>query len=535
MTQITYPPESFGAEAPYVPDYAPAGAAYSAGAIPFIDPPQRSIWQPILMMLPVLFAVGGYLAGSTALSDVAFLMLAIFFAFFLLADLRRFSERFGIGGVVLFGGVLIWFCYDYFSRWFGLWARRWNAPIPEEIVAKSAMYHMIYITCMVIGIRMNSGRWFSKLLNKLPEPPSPSNYFYIVLLTQLIGLSPYVFFTREPFYLAMFHQITGGRSGQGTQWIAGRTGNVNFNWAAYIAQMLEVGEGGAVLASFCIVFLRQNLFQNVFCVCIWLLWLAMGFGTGTRGEIVLFMVPLCCFIFIRYHVQAQEFLQKYSVRAYLMVLLVGLFAIALVQTQIRYRNSGFGAVSLSDISLTSIEGNSMFSEGLTGFLYIPDRHDYFYNNFPGETIIMPIPNYLFWAAVAPMPRALWRTKPIDPSWEWYNAVYTGRSTLGGGTTEGTTISQGIVGYWFFRFGLAGVIEGGIFMGWVMGRIERAVYNNGGRPLAMFAALALLTWMFRTYRDADLQDLANTVVVLAAFSCCTLAARPFFRSHQAMAA
>jgi len=516
----------------YAPEYAPVEEWVAPAAIPWVDPPQRSILQPILLGLPILFAAGGYLLSSGMLTDTAFIILTVLCTIFLMGDLRRFSERYGLGGVVLFGGVLIWFCYDYFNNWFLKWTSHWSEPISQSTIAKSAMYHMIYILCLTIGIRIKTGRWFSQLLNKLPESPNPTGYFIIVLFTQVIGLYPYMFFTHEPFILALVHQITGGRSGLGTHWTVGRTGNLNFNWGAYLAQMLQVGEFGAVVASFCIIFLRQSVIRNIICAAIWLLWMALGFGTGSRGEIVIFMLPLICFIFIRYHVQAQEFLHKYSVRAYVFVGSIMLFSLVLVQIQIHYRNAGFGAIKLSEVSLTNIAGNSMFSEGLVGFSYIPERHTYFYDVYPGQTLIMPIPNFLYWAAVAPMPRALWTTKPVDPFWKWYNAVSTGRSTLGGGTTEGTTIAEGIVGYWYFRFGIAGVVEGGIFMGWIIGRVERALYNNGGRPLAFLASLAFLTWMFRSFRGADLQDLADTFVVLFALIVCMVLVRPFIRSGAA---
>jgi len=166
-----------------------------------------------------------------------------------------------------------------------------------------------------------------------------------------------------------------------------------------------------------------------------------------------------------------------------------------------------------------------------GFTYIPTHQDYFYDNFPGETMIAPIPHFFLWAAIAPMPRAIWTTKPLDPEWIWYSSLVSGRSTLGGGTAEGTTISSGIVGYWFFRFGPWGVIEGGILMGWIMGIIERALYNNNGRPIAFLAALGLLTWIFRAYRDADLQDLADTGVFVAGLAICVLMVRPFLGSSQ----
>jgi hypothetical protein len=229
-------------------------------------------------------------------------------------------------------------------------------------------------------------------------------------------------------------------------------------------------------------------------------------------------------------VQAQELLHRYSVRAYVFAFAFLLSSIVLFQIQARYRGLGFSDINFSEVSLTKLEGNAMFSTGLVGFSLIPEHHDYFYDTFPGETVITPIPHFILWAAIAPMPRAIWTTKPLDPEWIWYSSLVSGRSIQGGGTAEGTTISSGIVGYWFFRFGPAGVIEGGIFMGWLLGVFERALYNNGGRPLTFLASLALLTWMFRTYRDADLQDLADTGVVFAGLSLCVLMTRPFLGSR-----
>jgi hypothetical protein len=230
-------------------------------------------------------------------------------------------------------------------------------------------------------------------------------------------------------------------------------------------------------------------------------------------------------------VQAQELLQRYSIRAYVFVAVFLLTSVVLFQIQARYRGYGFQDINFSNVSLTKLEGNAMFSTTLLGFELIPSEHDYFYDDLPGETIIAPIPHFILWAAIAPMPRAIWTSKPVDPEWVWYSSIASGRSTLGGGTTEGTTISSGIVGYWFFRFGPPGVIEGGIFMGCLLSIFERALYNNGGRPLSFLAALALFTWMFRTYRDADLQDLADTGVVLGGLSLIILCMRPFMGSNQ----
>lgn len=521
MSQLTYAWEQ-----------APIEDAPAVSAPDWYDPPPRSIWQTVALCIPLILAAGGAAFSAPILVDIAFLCLTALALGFLIGDLSCFSERFGLGGIVLFGGVFIWFCVDYLRTWFLGWLPHWDLPITPHTVAVAAMYHMLYIVCLTIGLRFRIGSWVPRMLRRLPEPPKPSSYFWIVIATQVIGLFPYVVFTREPFFLAIYHQITAGRNGMiATQWTVGRTGNVNYNWGAYVSQFLEIGTGGGVLASFCLIFLRQNIFKNIICAAIWLLWLALGFGTGTRGEIVRQCLPLVAFVFIRYHVQAQEFLHKYSVRAYVLVGALLFASIVIIQIQARYRTVGFENVKFSDISLTKLEGNEMFSTSLPGFSLIPEEHDFFYNRIPGETIILPIPNFLFWAAVAPTPRALWTGKPIDPSWKWYNAVFTGRSTLGGGQEEGTTISEGIVGYWYFRFGLPGVIEGGLFLGWLLGCAERLLLNNRGRPMAVLVSLAIFSWLFRAFRDIGLPDLVEACVALLGIQICIWCMLPFRSSEH----
>jgi hypothetical protein len=512
----------------YAWEQAPVEDSVAPPAIPWVEPIQRSILQPILLVAPLLLAVGGYAFASPQLADLSFLLLAALCIIFLFGDLRRFSERYGLGGIVLYGGILTWFCDDYFRNWFLGWFPSWHLPFTRQVVAKAVACHMLYIFCMSIGIRSRFGRWLPKFFTSLPEPRKPSDYFWIVILTQIIGLSPYFIFTHEPFYMALYHGVVSARGSAAgnVAWTVGRTGNLNYNWGGYVAQMLEVGTGGGVLAAFCIVFLRQGVWKNVVCALAWATWLAFGFGSGTRGEIVALVLPLVCFVFIRYHVQAQEFLRRFSIRAYVIVLILLMFSWVLMAIQTRYRNIGFNDVKLSELSLSKVEGNQAFSFGLIGFSYIPERHNYFYNNFPGEMIVMPIPNFLFWLAVAPMPRALWTTKPIDPFWMWYNAVFTGRSTLGGGTTEGTTIACGSVGDWFFRFGIAGLIEGGLFVGWLIGCAERAMFNNRGRTMAVLLPLAILDWIYRCFRSFGMSGAATILVIMLGIELCIFVLRPF---------
>jgi hypothetical protein len=514
----------------YEVDYSRSQAAMAAPVDPrdldWFEPKARSRYQGWLLLLPVLFGTMGFFIGAPALTDLAFLTLTILCAVFLASELYDFGERFGVGGLVLFGGVLIWFCYDYMTRWFLRWTGRWDMPIDQETVARSAMCHMIYVCAMTFGIHITHGKWFNRLLLKLPDLADPRDYFWIVILMQVIGFAPFFIFTAEPWYMAIYHQFFAGRTAGGAMWTVGRTGNVNYSWGGYVAQILQIGGAGAVLATFCMVLIRQSAVRNIICVIVWLIWLTMGFGSGTRGEIVYYVLPIVMFVFLRFHVEAGHLIKRNAVWAYSATLVIIALAVALVQVQISYRDRGFSNVDLGAVDYVHLEGNSMFSEGLTGFTLIPARHDFFYNRYPGEAVILPIPNFLFWAAVAPMPRALWTSKPIDPSWRWYNDVYGGGSGDAGGKIEGTTIAQGIVGYWYFRFGVIGVIEGGLFIGWLIGRAERSMLNHAGKPITVFAGMGILIWIFRAYRDIGLQDLTQILVGLFGCCLCILCIRPF---------
>jgi len=493
---------------------------------PLIEPRRRSILQPLLLLIPVIFASVSFLSGGSAmLTDFAFLLMTILCAVFLALELYHFSERLGVGGIVLYGGELVWFCYDYMGTWFLASIPHWEMPFTQRTVAKAAACCTLYVLCLSIGIRFRIGRRFTRWMTLLPEPPNVNVYFYVMLITQVIGLAPYSVFTQEPFYLALFHQIIGGRA-SGVGWTVGRTGNLNYNWGGYVAQIIQVGTGGALLAAFCLVFIRQSFLRKIVCFAVWLLWLLLAFGTGTRGEVVFQILPMLFFIFLRYHLIARRYLRRISLRAYIIVVIGMVSTVVMVQTQAYYRNAGFQEVRFSEVSLTKLQGNDMFTESLMGFSVIPETHDYFYDQFPGETIVLPLPNFLFWFVVAPMPRALWTTKPIDSSWAWYNSISLGGSGEAGLGMGGTTISQTIFGFWFFRFGVPGVIQGGLFLGWLMGRSERALLNHRGRPLTILLSLGVLTWLFRGFRDPSLSELDTLLVGLAGIVLVILLVRPF---------
>src|SRR5262249_36607285 len=153
----------------------------------------------------------------------------------------------------------------------------------------------------------------------------------------------------------------------------------------------------------------------------------------------------------KYQARAAMARKKQSIKAYALCGLFGLGVLTTVQYQGTFRGSGLATGDWSKVELTKSQGNTMFSEGLLAWKTIPDERAFFKNNFLLEGLLRPLPEQAFWFAIGPIPRALWTSKPIDPLWEWYNQFYMG----GGNGRVGTTVSHGLVGSWYFNYGIFG--------------------------------------------------------------------------------
>src|SRR4051812_41271037 len=93
----------------------------------------------------VLAGLSWLMDGVPFITDLAFVILTVLSLIFLIREFVTFPKRFGIGGMLLFGGVLVWFCHDYLWYWMGSSSRDFvDKGIPEWVVAKSAFYHCVF-------------------------------------------------------------------------------------------------------------------------------------------------------------------------------------------------------------------------------------------------------------------------------------------------------------------------------------------------------------------------------------------------------
>lgn len=486
---------------------------------------ERSKWIPLFMLFPLAAATVSALGdGIPILTDFAFVGLTVICLIFMISEFRAFSFRWGIGGLLIFGGSLIWFCQDYLTNWTGefsaLGVREVNG-ITTETVARAGAHLILFLTFMILGTRIQLGGKVERFIARFPEPGNDRIYIALFLGMYGFGLIPYIFFTREGPLVAMWNDFMGGRVA-GAMWTVGRDGNVNFSYGAYLAQVLQVGQMGSLLAAFYAVFIARSWGGRLLGLVIWLPSAALGFGGGTRGALVAMMLPLIGFVFIKFQSIAAMRMRRVSFKGYAIFGSLLLFTLLLVQLQATFRNVGFREADFSQAVEQKIGGNSMFSESLKGFYLIPRYTEPFYTKFPGQGLIMPIPDTLYWFVVTPIPRAIWNSKPIDPVWQWYNYVFAG--TEG---TEGTTISQGGVGYWYFRYGLWGTIQGGLIMGFMIGMTERLLrFYAPQKPILILVSLAFATFLFRCFRGLQWVEFHGTLVGLVALAVLVYVARIF---------
>lgn len=479
------------------------------------DPTRRSIYSRLLFLLPVLFSGVSYAGGGIAMvTDLAFVTLTILCVIFLCRELLMFPKRQGMGGILIYGGVLVWFCHDYFWNWFFRDFNNPNTPVSAYVVSKAAFYHCLFIEVMLIGLNARLFadsrlfNWAEKLVVAVPEPSTNLFYLALVIITMVIGLSPFTWAVQESFIEAIGKVIM--LDVDDMHWLVGRTvtnftTNVNYNWGGYILQIFQVGEIGGILGAAYAILVTRWIPAKIFGWACWAFWCCYAFPSLRRGDITFMVLPVAGFFFYKYQIQAAGYLRKLGIKAYLFggIVAIGLF--------IAVQYQGSTRAGVEGIELFEARGNTMFSEGIKAWAYFPDETGgFFYDTFPGAGIIRPIPQTLFWFLIDPIPRALWNNKPVDEFGAWYDDYMTGEH-LG---AAGTTVSGGAVGTWYYQYGPCGVIEGALLYGWLMAIAERSLQKAKGSTMAVLFSLCFATFMFRSYRDLWFHNLYPVMIAAA---------------------
>lgn len=508
LDEITIPPYSESR-----PEYdleAPAAPATTMDMSAFATPLARVPWLPLVFLMPAIFCGLSWASGGIpVMTDTGMLWLLAACIACVLGEVKNFSRRFGMGGIVLFGGTMVWYLHDYMSNWFNTNYQMALTPYGRDVVAKAAFFTCLFIMSAACGLLLQPWKYVVRLTHKIPEPPSATTYFIAILGLFAIGMIPYIFFTRGSLIENIYNGIVGMRSGLGVQFTVGRTGNYNYSWGGYLAQVEEVGQTGGLLAMYYVVMIPGNKLSKVICFLIWLFWALMGFGGGSRGEFLFNILPVAGLVFIRYMTIAAAYLKRFSKRAVLYSSIVMFIALIFVQIQGTYRTAVLTQADISTLQLFKNRGNDMFSEGLLGYEYFPGSSGYASDTFPGATFIMPIPDVIVRYSISWIPRVLWHNKPgVSAVGLWYNKTISGGTAINddqGNVQGGGSVAPSVSCLAYMGYGWSGVIQIGILFGWLCKTAERCVFANLHKPFALMFSMGLLTWLFRDFRDLTPHD------------------------------
>lgn len=475
----------------------PAHRPLPAPAVaPLASQARRPTTAPLFLLPSVALTGMAYAAGSAhALTNTGFLWMTVCCAGFLMAEARNLRTRQGWGAITLYGGVLIWFCMDYFTHW---WTPQWNL-FPqgiEAVIAKMAFLHTLFVTLMAFGLTLRVPDRAIHWINRYPEPKNMDFLFWFSLVIFLANLLYIKCFSNDDLLTTIYKSFFGGRNGQ-SGFRAALSGNLNYNILGYLSFVQDYLFIAAITAFTYVLTPSAHRTKKAICLAIFAYGLLTAFGGGTRSAVLTILLPVICILLLRG-------IQTGTLRTtWHWIVILGAIGLVMIQFQtvFRSKSSGFylDRVDLSDQRLTKeVSGNTMFSESLDAYFDIPEHKPFFHNSFAGEGAIRAFPQMAFWFAIGPIPRPLWHDKPLDPAWAYRSedAAYTGEAH------QGTTISYGLVGAWYFRFGLAGVIEGGILMGWLYAVVERMLRTVFMRLafLRLTIALFLLSTLFFFFRD-----------------------------------
>jgi hypothetical protein len=108
-----------------------------------VRPLKRSKVLHFFLIVPCMWAGISWLTGGVPfLTDLAFSTMLVICVILVATEVIAFSRRFGLGGIVLFGGAMVWYIHDYFSNWFNINFSTTFTGYTAVIVAKAAFFYV---------------------------------------------------------------------------------------------------------------------------------------------------------------------------------------------------------------------------------------------------------------------------------------------------------------------------------------------------------------------------------------------------------
>ena len=125
-----------------------------------------------------------------------------------------------------------------------------------------------------------------------------------------------------------------------------------------------------------------------------------------------------------------------------------------------------------------------------------DERNFVQGGTVAEKILLPVPSYIFLVVTNPVPRMIWPSKPIEPSFAVVNLMRTGYD----GLATGSNVTLSIPGRAFANFGMSGVIQAGFALGLLASVFCRQLRQSDPTKLGHTAAVFSLVLIAANFRE-----------------------------------
>ena len=226
--------------------------------------------------------------------------------------------------------------------------------------------------------------------------------------------------------------------------------------------------------------IKKKFIVAIFMIFLLVLYISLG---GRSGVVFVFM-SIALFWYIRREDKTIPIIK--------IVLLISL-TIGAITYQINTRDTG----KINKIEKSGFTGFDLNREVTFIVQHYGLNENFLSANTTTKQIVLPLVETFYLFIVNPIPRLIWKNKPIDDSFGPYNKLRTGNT----GFYHGSNITPTIEGRYYMKYGLIGVIEIGILIGilWTLANnmIKENIHQN---KLKLIMPIAFVATLFSTTRD-----------------------------------
>ena len=316
-----------------------------------------------------------------------------------------------------------------------------------------------------------------KKRNKQTKKETKKLYFSkrLIALFVTVGISPFFFYGSGDLVSNFLLNILARTSG----YVAFSSGGLA-NENPLLILFIQILPAITIILGITVIKLRG--YKRLITLIIMLIMMLLFISLGGRGGVVFVFSSI-----LFYYIYQNE--SNYFPIKKILLFLVFIISILFYQINSREFNQNDSRSALDGSSLN--KELAFISENYDEKVRFTDSDNIF------KSILYPIPETLILLITNPIPRILWKNKPFDKSFGDYNQLRLGTT----GYLTGSNITPTIPGRYYLKYGLIGVLEIGLLIGFLWSYINNKIYLNlNQKGLLLLIPISLSITFFVSARD-----------------------------------